>query len=437
MLAKPCSPQPTQLRSAQEIKEMRPLRIRHLALGISLAALTSGCSSWRPPVVIKVVRTINNEETVSSKDYERLREITVEAIDHIKSVDPSIRPQLTLSSQRNFVDEIEGQTRSGFGPDLLITDSDTALELYQRKLVDPIEIDSEDRADTPSFLFDLVTAKDGQLVGRPVNQFVQLACFNKERLPSPPQTLEEMEKDSEDNNFGMALQLKDLFWSAESFDAGDAMEAALAKLPPDTKRQANVTDWLRWLENASYQQNIRFLNDQRSLREAFVSGELDWITCWSSNLRELRNQMRQKLALAPLPKGPSNRPKATTKLQVWSLGRNSSRMQREKALVMIDFISKPWAQKTYALAGRNSLPVNRRAAAIVAAKIPGGTEALLMYAQQSLKENAAKGQSKARVFRDPARYRAISDALLDTIYDVSSPEESSQKILKSLRESDS
>ena len=437
MLAKPCSPQPTQLRSAQEIKEMRPLRIRHLALGISLAALTSGCSSWRPPVVIKVVRTINNEETVSSKDYERLREITVEAIDHIKSVDPSIRPQLTLSSQRNFVDEIEGQTRSGFGPDLLITDSDTALELYQRKLVDPIEIDSEDRADTPSFLFDLVTAKDGQLVGRPVNQFVQLACFNKERLPSPPQTLEEMEKDSEDNNFGMALQLKDLFWSAESFDAGDAMEAALAKLPPDTKRQANVTDWLRWLENASYQQNIRFLNDQRSLREAFVKGELDWITCWSSNLRELRNQMQQKLALAPLPKGPSKRPKATTKLQVWSLGRNSSRMQREKALVMIDFISKPWAQKTYALAGRNSLPVNRRAAAIVAAKIPGGTEALVMYAQQSLKENAAKGQSKARVFRDPARYRAISDALLDTIYDVSSPEESSQKILKSLRESDS
>jgi hypothetical protein len=87
---------------------MRPLRIRHLALGISLAALTSGCSSWRPPVVIKVVRTINNEETVSSKDYERLREITVEAIDHIKSVDPSIRPQLTLSSQKNFVDEIEG-----------------------------------------------------------------------------------------------------------------------------------------------------------------------------------------------------------------------------------------------------------------------------------------------------------------------------------------
>ena len=416
---------------------MGAIRIRNLTLGIALAAFSAGCTSWKPPVVIKVVRTIDNSETISSEDYERLREITEEAIDQIKSVDPTIRPQLTLSTQKDFVEEIDDQTRSGFGPDLLITDSDTALELYKRKLVDPIDLSPEDRADTPSFLFDLVTAKDGQLVGRPVNQFVQLACFNKERLSSAPKTLKEMEQNSEDNNFGMALQLKDLFWSAEAFDAGDAMEAALSKLPPDTERQANVTKWLQWLENASYQQNIRFLNNQRSLREALKAGELDWITCWSSSLRELREGMQDKLALAPLPKGPSTKLKAATKLQVWALGRNSSPAQREKALVMIDFITKPWAQKTYALAGRSSLPVNRKAAKIVASKIPGGTEALVMYAKQSLKENAAKGQSKARVFRDPERYETISDALLDTIYDVRSPEESTQKIIKSLREGDS
>ena len=412
---------------------MAAIRIQHVALGTALAVLSAGCSNWRPPVVIKVVRTVNSAETISSKDYERLREVTEDAIDHIRSVDPSIRPQLTLSTQTNFVDEIADQTRSGFGPDLLITDSDTALELYRRKLTDPIQVSPEDRADTPSYLFDLVTAEDGQLVGRPVNQFVQLACFNKEQMEVPPETLEDMEKESESNNFGMALQLKDLFWSAEAFDAGYAMEAALAKRPPDPDRQSKVTQWLHWLESASYQQNIRFLNDQRSLRKALISGELDWITCWSSSLRELREQMKDKLALAPLPKGPSTKLKAATKLQVWSLGRNSSGTQREKALVMIDFITKPWAQKTYALAGRNSLPVNQKAAKIVASKIPGGTAALVMYAQESIKEKAAKGQSKARVFRDPARYQEISDALMDTIYDIRSPEESTKDIIKSLR----
>ena len=412
---------------------MAAIRIQHLAMGIALAVISAGCSNWRPPVVIKVVRTVNSAETISSQDYERLREVTEDAIDHIRSVDSSIRPQLTLSTQANFVDEIADQTQSGFGPDLLITDSDTALELYRRKLTDLIKISPEDRSDTPSYLFDLVTTGDGQLVGRPVNQFVQLACFNKERLEVPPATLEEMEQESESTNFGMALQLKDLFWSAEAFDAGEAMEAALAKRPPDPDRQSKVTQWLHWLESASYQQNIRFLNNQRSLRKALISGELDWITCWSSSLRELRDQMNDKLALAPLPKGPSTKLKAATKLQVWSLGRNSSRTQREKALVMIDFITKPWAQKTYALAGRNSLPVNRKAAKIVASKIPGGTAALVMYAQESIKEKAAKGQSKARVFRDPARYREISEALMDTIYDVRTPEESTKDIIKSLR----
>ena len=412
---------------------MAAIRIQHLAMGIALAVISAGCSNWRPPVVIKVVRTVNSAESISSQDYERLREVTEDAIDHIRSVDSSIKPQLTLSTQANFVDEIADQTQSGFGPDLLITDSDTALELYRRKLTDPIKISPEDRSDTPSYLFDLVTAGDGQLVGRPVNQFVQLACFNKERLEVPPATLEEMEQESESTNFGMALQLKDLFWSAEAFDAGEAMEAALAKRPPDPDRQSKVTQWLHWLESASYQQNIRFLNNQRSLRKALISGELDWITCWSSSLRELRDQMNDKLALAPLPKGPSTKLKAATKLQVWSLGRNSSRTQREKALVMIDFITKPWAQKTYALAGRNSLPVNRKAAKIVASKIPGGTAALVMYAQESIKEKAAKGQSKALVFRDPARYREISEALMDTIYDVRTPEESTKDIIKSLR----
>lgn len=282
---------------------MNPIRIRHLALGIALSALATGCSDpWKPPVVVKVVRTINSAETVSSKDYERLREITEDAISHIKGVDPSIRPQLTLSSQANFVEEIAAQTQSGFGPDLLITDSDTALELYNRNLVDPITLSAEDRADTPPYLFELVTAQDGQLVGRPVNQFVQLACFNKERLASPPETLKEMQQDSDENNFGMALQLKDLFWSAESFDAGEAMEAALNNLPPSPERQLNVTNWLRWLEDASYQQNIRFLNDQRSLRKALINEELDWITCWSSSLRELREKFKDKLELAPYPR---------------------------------------------------------------------------------------------------------------------------------------
>ncbi len=217
---------------------MNAPRIRLWAFGVALTTSLTGCSSqFEPSVVVKIVRTVNTNETISSQDYERLRELTDSVLQHVQGVDESIRPQLSLSSQRNFIDEIEDQTRSGFGPDLLITDSETALELYRKKLIDPITLTSEERADTPTHLLELATARDGQLVGRPVNQFIQLACYNKSKLPSPPTTLKAMEESSSDNTFGMALQLKDLFWSAESFDAGEAMQAALDKKTPKPKRQ--------------------------------------------------------------------------------------------------------------------------------------------------------------------------------------------------------
>ena len=60
-----------------------------------------------------------------------------------------------------------------------------------------------------------------------------------------------------------------------------------------------------------------------------------------SSLRELREKMDGKLALAPLPKGPSSKLKAATKLQVWSFQPQAA----GEALVMIDFITKPWRKR--------------------------------------------------------------------------------------------
>ena len=412
--------------------------LRRLLLSATGLALLSGCRGFdplKPPVVIEIVRTISSSESVSNEDYEQIKGTSNQVLEQIQDIDPQINPQLNLSSRSNFVQEIRNRTRSGFGPDLIITDSDTALELYRHRLVDPIEVSDQDRENIPSHLFELATAPDGALVGQPVNQFVQLACFNKDRLPTPPSTLEELERSSVDNTFGMAIQLKDLFWSVEAFDASTAMEASLNQIKVVPEQQDNVTQWLRWLVSSSYQQNIRFMRDQRRLRKALIQGDLDWITCWSSNLKQLKEAMNDSLGVTALPAGPTLRRKATTRLQVWSLGRNSSPQQRQKALVMLEFISKPWAQKTYALNSLTSMPVNRKAAAIVASKIPGGTEALKNYAALVNTDKASRGQKKARVFRDPVSYELISDVLLDTIYDTRTPEEATDVILSSLRES--
>ena len=138
--------------------------------------------------------------------------------------------------------------------------------------------------------------------------------------------------------------------------------------------------------------------------------------------------MGDDLGLTALPQGPEPNRRAATKLEVWALGRNSSPLQRRKAQVMLEFITKPWAQKTYALASSSAMPVSQKAAAIVASKIPGGSEALRNYVQKA-EQPSRQIRVKARIFRE-----TISDALLDTIYDIRSPEQGTEQILEGLQE---
>ena len=400
-----------------------------------MAGLLSGCSAidaLQPPAVVDIVRTIDNKANITTQDYQQLEDISNLVFQQIRDVDPQIHPKLQLQSSTNFIDEIRQQTESGFGPDLIITDSETALTLYRSQLIDPIQLSEQDRQDTPQSLLELVTAKDGALVARPVNQFVQLACFNKERLPTAPRSLEDLKQSSNDATFGMAVQLKDLFWSAEAFDASPALKAAMDSASADQAHRETLTAWLSWLVDSSYQQNIRFLNNQGNLRDGLIRGELDWITCWSNNLRSLKQKLGDRLGVTALPKGPNQNRTATTRLEVWALGRNSSPLQRRKALVMLDFVTKPWAQKTYSLATNNAMPVSKKAATVVASKIPGGNEALRNYI--SAKRPLSKMRVKARIFRDPVRYDTISNALLDTIYDIQTPEQGAEQILQGLRE---
>ena len=60
--------------------------------------------------------------------------------------------------------DIRQRTESGFGPDVIITDSERALELYRLGLIDPVQLSELDRQGTPQSFLDLVTAKDGALV---------------------------------------------------------------------------------------------------------------------------------------------------------------------------------------------------------------------------------------------------------------------------------
>lgn len=85
-----------------------------------------------------------------------------------------------------------------------------------------------------------------------------------------------------------------------------------------------------------------FLSNQVVLGEQLIKGQLDWITCWSSQLPKLRGALKEHLGVTILPKGPMGKPSPITRLQVWALGRNSSRRQRSDSLKLLGFMVEPW-----------------------------------------------------------------------------------------------
>ena len=357
-------------------------------------------------------------------------------IREFRDYDSNIRIKLALYDNEKFVNQIRNQTLAGFGPDLIITDSNTTHALHEKGLIDPLELTARQRSGTPDHLYQLVTNRQGELLGRPVAQYIQVACYNKDKIKSPPTSKQEFKGEiHEDATFGMSLNLKDIFWTTELYGAEKPMVSAMRGKAPNAESKKKITDWLRWLEKMSYQQNVRFMNNQQSLRTSFLEGNLDWITCWSSSLPELRRKFKNKLGISPLPKSSKNDEfQSITKLQVWSLGLNSSKAQREKALGLIDFITKPWAQKTYVLENRNTFPVNTNTAKIVASKIVGGERALAQFELQAGSEELQRSFTNSIVFRDPARYKVITTALQRTIYDIKTPEESTDLILETMME---
>jgi ABC-type glycerol-3-phosphate transport system substrate-binding protein len=155
------------------------------------------------------------------------------------------------------------------------------------------------------------------------------------------------------------------------FQAGSALVSSLRGQQPTAQETQQLVRWLTWLRDASYQQNVMFLRDQATLRKQLIDGQLNWISCWSSQLPQLREALKDNLGTALLPAGPAAPAIPVSKLQVWGLGRNSSKHQRHTAEELMQFIVQPWAQKTWSLRFRTNYPVNPAAQSIINRQIQG------------------------------------------------------------------
>ena len=406
-----------------------PVRRRLLLVGLlCTAGLLSSCSSsGRTPIkLLRVARILPTNEKVtpvdSSRDRTRLRSFQ----NNLWDVVPGLRIQPALYSEAAVESELERQTFSGLGPDLVMGDARIIQELSEAKLLDTVPITPEQRNAIAPGLLERVTNSRGEVTGLPVSQYIQMACFDKRKLKEPPSTLALMSKQSSEGQvFGITQNFEDLYWSMSGFKAGSALVSSLRGKQPTAQQTQNLIRWLSWLRDASYQQNVMFLRDQATLRKQLIGGQLHWISCWSSQLPQLREAMKDNLGITSLPAGPAAPATPISKLQVWGLGRNSSRRQRETAEELMQFIVQPWAQKTWSLRYRTNYPVNPAAATIINRQIPGIENLYLFKGKEEIKVG---DEIVAAIDADPQLAKTIQNIINDVIFGAKTPARAAERL---------
>ena len=237
---------------------------------------------------------------------------------------------------------------------------DTALQLLAKGLVDPFpERGVNLRLFNPQVIKRL-RSPSGELAGLPLMVQTQLACFHRKRLPAAPATLAELlQTSAQGHPVGLSMEAYNLFWTVGSLGALDAIDTAAAGRQPSLHQQQRIERWLGWLQNASNQQRVTFYASQPSMEAEFVAGRLDWFPCRSTALPRLRKTLGEALGVAPLPNGEGGTASPINHLRVLTLGTNSSRGSRQRALAYSHFSLNPLSQRNLTLGSQVVLPANR------------------------------------------------------------------------------
>lgn len=281
---------------------------------------------------------------------------------------PGVQIQLMTFAEEDLVRQMRFRQQSGLGPDLLLVNSRTALELQRYGLVRSETFPAEKLRQIEPDMLNRLRVSTGQLAGLPVLQLPQLACYNRDRLrDGSPDSLDALlELSSQGLRVGLNANPLHLFWTVGGLGAGEALLAAQGEQPLNQQQVQDLERWLAWLQNASLQKHIIFSEKQDSLIKQLAAGELDWITCRSTNLSVLRKSLGASLGVTTLPGGRWGKATPVNRERVLAFGLNSSPNQKRIAREMASFGINPLVQRNLTFSNMVILPVNRLVPAPVA-----------------------------------------------------------------------
>ena len=263
-----------------------------------------------------------------------------------------INPEATIVLQRlsteALLQRLTLRAKQGLAPDLVLIRPRHLALLARNGTLRPFLLPAQRRTLYRPALLRLaqqrgqVADPDGaaRLEALPYLLYTYLSCYNRERLPQPPTTLDAfIEAGAGGARLAMGGTLELLDWMEPSF-AGDR------------------TAFLAWVQRANLERSISFVETDRQLGLGLLTNRFDWIPCSSAWLPVLRQRLGERLGVAPLPAGPAGPARPYLRGRVWGFINQSSPGQQQLADDFALFSTNPVQQRNLSLNLLSGLPVN-------------------------------------------------------------------------------
>ena len=403
------------------------VKLRNKAALLLIALVLSGCSAFSntTPVVLYVaietgfINTDNRKDT--SRDVKRI-------VSKFQKLHPNVQVQFSLYESSNLISELRKRSLFGLGPDLIVTGASMARELLREGLTDPLPESQRTKEQTDPTYLEWVRSQDGRLAGQPLYVIPQIACFNSQAIQQPPESLNDLLKvGAAGARVGLSMNMLEVLWTAGSLNALPALAAASRGTPLGQEQHDRIADWLTWLQQASNQRNLNFVENDVQLMTQLSNRELDWISCNSGMLTRLRDQLGDDLGVAALPNGPDNASAAPFNLLlVTALGRDSSAKQRSMAIKLGDYITNPLVQRQDFLLSMSYLPVNPNVI------IPTKSSKRLAAIAQARHQFQEHSSDLAALYARVLLFGQMSDVLTQVVSGVSQPNTSTDELISIL-----
>lgn len=403
--------------------------VRRLTLALLASVALAGCSNGRQtPTLLTVAIGIDTDQRVDTEQRQNFKERIETLLTEFRQLYPNTRVDVGLYAEETLISAIQRRSRSGLQPDLLLVSGYTAQKLLEDGLVDPYPANPALlRNFEPATLNRVRNAKE-QLAGLPVLLQTEISCFDRRRMPRPPRNLEALAAASASGQtVGLTVEPSNLFWTAGSLGAVPALTQIVTGQTLGAAERSALVGWLRWLQQASGQQDINFFPNQMAADNEFRAGRLSWIPCRSINVPPLRKKFGNNLGIAPLPNGANGFiASPINKVRVLALGRRSSAIGRQRALSFVQFVVNPLSQRTLTMGSQTVLPVNRFVT--VPVKSSQVLETMVTAAQQGHQAD----ELAARLNRGDQSRARIQTLLTELVFGETNPEAAADQLVRLL-----